>query len=100
MGQLDHRVAGEVDIVKGLADGREIGASFSHRLGPLAVGLLIAEMQEDDLLAVVVNELNRIDAAPDQPVQVGAELDVRNSRQRALEVVEAGSPPRRCDCAG
>ena len=79
VGQLDHRVAGEAHVVKGLADGREIRASLAHRLGPLAVGLLVAEVEEDDLLAVVVDELDRIDSAPDQPVEVGAELDARNA---------------------
>ena len=81
-------MAGEMDLVKRLADGPEIGASLAHRFGPLTVGLLIAEMEEDDLLAMVVNELDRIDPAADQPVQVGAELDIRNPRQGALEVVE------------
>lgn len=70
---------------KGLADGQEVRTSFSHRFRPLSVGLLIAEMEEDDLLSMVVNELNRIDPIPDQPVQVGAQLDIRNPRQSALE---------------
>jgi hypothetical protein len=100
VGQLDHRDAGEMDIVKGLADGQKVGASLTHRFGPLSVSLLIAEMEEDDLLSMVVNELNRIDPAPDQPVQVGAQLDIRNPRQSALEVVKLDSPPRRCDCGG
>ena len=75
VGQLDHRDAGEMDIVEGLADGQEVRASFSHRFGPLSVGLLIAEMEEDDLLTMLVNELNQIDPTPDQPVQVGAQLE-------------------------
>jgi len=85
VGQLDHRGAGEMDFVKGLADGQEVRTSFSHRFGPLSVGLLIAEIEEDDLLSMVVNELSRIDPIPDQPVQVGAQLDIRNPRQSALE---------------
>ena len=88
VGQLDDRVAGKPDIVQGLANGPEIGAALAHRFRPLAVGLLIAEMEEDDLLSVVVNELHRVDAAPDQPVQVGSQLDIRNPRQCALEVVQ------------
>ena len=52
VGQFDHRDAGEMDIVKGLADGQEVRASLSHRFGPLSVGLLIAEMEEDDLLSM------------------------------------------------
>ena len=74
-----------MDFVKCLADGQEVRTSFSHCFGPLSVGLLIAEMEEDDLLSMVVNELNRIDPIPDQPVQVGAQLDIRNPRQSALE---------------
>ena len=75
VGQLDHRDAGEMDFVKGLADSQEVRASFSHRFGPLSVRLLIAEMEKNDLLTMLVNELNRIDLTPDQPVQVGAQLE-------------------------
>ena len=88
VGQLDDRVPGEMDFVQGLAGGPKIGASLAQRFRPLAVGLLIAKVKEDDLLAVVVDELNRIDAAPDQPVQVGPQLDIRNSLQRPLQIME------------
>ena len=78
-------------VVEGLADGLEIGGPFPHRLRPGAVGLLVAEVQEDDPVAVFVNELDRVHAAPDQPVQVGPELDVGDPLERSLQVVEVVS---------
>jgi hypothetical protein len=86
MSQLDDRIAGEVNLLQCPANGRILHVAFAHGFDPRLVPLLVTQVQQHDSVAVVEQKLHRIDIRLNQPIQIGAEFDVRNARQRAFQV--------------
>ena len=87
MCELDGRIAAEPDLFQSLTNRGVVHIAFAHRLRPRSVSLLVSEMEEHDALAVLSDELDGIHPTAEQPIQIWAELDLRESRQGPLEIV-------------
>lgn len=87
--QFDRHVTGEPDVFERLADGMVVHGAFADCLRPGAIRIFVADVDVNDLPAKPPDEINRVDVAANQPVQVRPKFDIGNPCQRTVQIVHA-----------
>ncbi len=88
MCQFDDRYSVEVYFMEGVGYRGVVHVPLAQRFAPSAVFVLVAQMQKNNLSAVLSNEPYGIDAPAYEPVEVRAKFCIGNACKRSFLIME------------